>query len=111
MRKDISDCLGWTVIETNDGYIVHDVGMRSAASKIRTYAGVIHLNVGDVDKWYPDVKAEIKDKIVKRETDGIYRTWEEYRRCLVGEYHLNEDLTDTERADKIIEDYVEMKTK
>ena len=113
MRNEISDCLDWTVIKTDNGYIAHETGIRSASSKIKTYADVILMDIEDIDTYYAHIKPEIKNDVVKHETinNGMYKTWEEYKNSLTKKYYLDEDLTDYERANKIIKSYVDLKTR
>ena len=113
MRKDISDCLDWTVIKSGNGYISNKSGIHSAASKITTYAAIIGDNVVCVERELPHIKEKTINKIIKHETinNGMYKTWEEYKTSLTKKYYLGENLTDYERANKIIKSYVDLKAK
>ncbi len=103
--NDISEYISYAIAKTDNGNCYNEKGKNSAVREMsRTVSLVSDYYIEEVDKYYPKSKTTI-NKIIKKET--IYDTWEDYRQYLYLAYYIDEDLTDQERIEKMIQYYVD----
>lgn len=106
--KDISEYKTYAVMEVNGKCYYHDVGANTAISKISQRLSNLDICVEYIDEHYSESKKAIDDKI-EEETNYGCRTWKEYRERLSSNYFIDENISNEERAEKIVSRYVDLK--
>lgn len=109
LTEDISEYRENAVMKLSDGsYMYYDAGADYAISEI--YKTLTHLYscIEYIDKHYSECPNVFNEEIY-RGTNYSCKTWEEYKKRLNTNYHLDEELSDMERAEVIVSWYVDFK--
>ena len=104
--EDISEYKTYAVMEVDGIYYYHDAGADTAISKISQRLSNVDICVNYIEEHYSESRNAIDNKI-EEETDYGCRTWEEYRERLNSNYFLDEDISNHEKAEKIVMRYVD----
>lgn len=103
--KDIDEYKTYSVMEIDGIYYYHDTGASNAISKISQRLENVNICIEYIDEHYTESRNAIDDKI-EEETNYGCRTWEEYRKRLNSNYFIYEDISNDEKAEKIVDRYV-----
>lgn len=106
--EDIQEYKSYAITEIDGKYYSHETGISSAISKISKRLSNLDSCVEYIDENYSKSKNVI-DKEVWRMSKYSQETWEEYRYYLNRRYYIDSDLSNRERAEKIVTEYVEQK--
>lgn len=104
--EDISEYKMYVFTEVDGKYYYNDDGADFAIDEISQRISNLDICVKYIDEHYSKSKNAIDDKI--EETNYGCKTWEEYREYLNSNYFLDEDISNQERAVKILIEYVEL---
>ena len=104
--EDISEYKTYAVMEVDGTYYLHDAGIDTAISKISQRLSNVDVCVNYIEEHYSESRNAINKKI-EEETNYGCRTWEEYKEHLDSNYFLDEDISNHEKAEKIVMRYVE----
>lgn len=105
--EDISEYKTYAVMEVDGTYYFHDAGADTAIGKISQRLSNVDFCVNYIEEHYSKSRNTINNKI-EEETKYGCRTWEEYKERLNSNYFLNEDISNYEKAEKIVMRYVDL---
>lgn len=106
--EDISEYKTYAVMEVDGTYYFHDAGADTAIGKISQRLSDIDTCFNYIEEHYSESRNAINNKI-EEETNYGCRTWEEYKERLNLNYFLDEDISNNEKAEKIVMKYVDLK--
>ena len=106
--EDINEYKEYSVMQLDDGtYIYHDTGADNAVSKISQRLKNLDICVEYIDGHYSESSKAIDD-MIGNQTNYGWRSWEDYRKILESNYFIDDNITERERAEKIIDRYVDI---
>lgn len=103
--EDINEYKTYSVMEIDGIYYYHDTGASNAISRIAQRLENVDICIEYIDEHYTESRNAIDDRI-EEETNYGCRTWEEYRERLNSNYFIDEDISNNEKAEKIVDRYV-----
>lgn len=106
---DIKEYETYSIMEVDGVRYYNKDGARNAKSRIAERLVNFDICVELIDDYYSKSAKNAVDKEVANITNYAYRTWDNYRKCLVSNYYVDSDMSKEERAEKIVERYTDGK--